>query len=158
MLAEYLVRYHPDAKVINRQRLGPDGASFSDPTLTEAEHRMLGNPFRRWADAVVIDAGTLYVVETAMIPDPRDVSLLQVYLLLVDHTPELAAYAGLPRRGRLVWGIDDEFSRRLAVQHGLEVIVYRPSHWTAFLEAKRAAETRKTRPSQTLRGAQPVKP
>lgn len=156
MLAEYLVRFLPMARVINRQRLGPDGASYDDPSLNDAERKMLGAAFRRWADAVVIDAGTFYVIETAMVPDPRDISLVQTYLMLVDHTPELADYASLPRKGRLVWGVDDAYSRAVALNAGLEVVIYRPTNWAAWLAAKREMETRKTRAAVTLRGKVPL--
>ena len=52
---------------------------------------------------------------------------------------------------RLVWGVDDEYSRRVAVQNGLEVVIYKPTNFGAYLEAKRAVDLRKTRASQTLR-------
>src|ERR687891_4351 len=115
MLAEYLAASHPDARVINRQRLGPDGATYEDPRLTESERRLLGAAFRRWADAVVIDRDVLLVIETAMVPDPRDISLVQTYLRLVDVTPELEPWRRLPRKGRLVWAVDDQYSRAVAV-------------------------------------------
>ena len=152
MLAEYLAGAFPNGRVINRQRLGPDGATYSDPRLSDGERRLLGAAFRRWADAVVIDAGVLLVVEAAMVPDPRDISLVQTYLRLVAVTPELAPFRALPRRGRLVWAVDDEFSRAVAVEHGLEVALFRPSNFNAWLTAKRASAPRQARAAVTTLG------
>ena len=151
MLAEYLAAAFPTARVINRQRLGPDGATYSDPRLTDAERRLLGAAFRRWADAVVIDGNVLVVIETAMVPDPRDISLVQTYLKLVDVTPELGEFRALPRRGRLVWAVDDQYSRAVAVAAGLEVVLFRPSNFGEWLTAKRAGPQRQSRPSVTFR-------
>jgi len=146
-LSEYLAAKRPEARVMFKIRLGPQGVTNPDPTLTESERRMLGAAFRRWADAILVDRGTLVVVEAAMVPDPRDISLVQTYLLLVDHTPELRMLADLPRRGLLVWAVDDPYSRAVAVAAGLEVDVWKPSHFGEWLAAKRARETR---PARTL--------
>src|SRR5262249_49934265 len=133
--------------------LGPDGATYTDARLSDAERKLLGAAFRRWADAVVIDGGVLFVIETAMVPDPRDISLVETYLHLVDVTPELVDVRSVPRRGRLVWAVDDEFSRAVAVKHGLEVVIFRPSNFASWLEAKRATAPRQARPSSTLRSS-----
>src|SRR5438876_7285396 len=87
MLAEYLGKYHATCRVLTRVRLGPHTAPTSDPTLTPAEQRLVGNVFRRWADAMCVEGAQLNVIETALIPDPRDISLLETYLHLVDVTP-----------------------------------------------------------------------
>lgn len=152
MLAEYLAAAFPNARVINRQRLGPDGATYTDPRLSDGERKLLGAAFRRWADAVVIDGGVLVVIEAAMVPDPRDISLVQTYMRLVGVTPELSEFRALPVRGRLVWAVDDEFSRAVAVEHGLEVALFRPSNFAAWLEAKRSTAPRQARAASTLRG------
>jgi len=151
MLGEYLAKFHAECRVITRVRLGPLKDQFADPSLTEEELRMLGASFRRWADAVCVEAGTLYVIEAAIIPDPRDVSLLLAYLRLIDVTPELADIAVLPRKGLLVFGVDDQYTRALAVDHGLEVRIYKPSFFTEWLTTVRARERRPARTGLLLK-------
>jgi hypothetical protein len=148
MLAEYLAAHHRGARVIQRVRLGPLRGVVADPTLSESERRLIGNAFRRWADAVLVTEDALVVVEAAMVPDPGDVSRLQTYLLLVPSTPELQQYQPRPLKGLLVWGVDDPFSRQIAVSSGLAVEIFKPSNWVQFLSVRRLGEARKTRPSQ----------
>lgn len=142
MVAEYLAATFPGERILSRVRLGPRGTSFPDPTLTEEELRLLGAAFRRWADAIVITARELLVIEVGILPDPRDISLLQTYLMLVDHTPELDMVAALPRRGLLVWAVDDPFSRTVAVRAGLSVEIFKPSFFLEYLQVVRARERR----------------
>lgn len=145
MLGEYLAQHHPAARVMTRVRLGPLGSSVPYPNLTPEEKKLLGAAFRRWADALVVDQGQLLVVETAMLPDPRDISIVQVYLELIPLTPELHELRTFPRAGRLVWAVDDPFSRSVATRAGLEVVIFRPSNWPEWLRVTRAREHRGAR-------------
>jgi len=142
MLGEYTARHLPHARIMTRVRLGPTTGVEPNPTLTFEERVMVGAAWRRWADAVAVYGGALYVLELAMLPDPRDISLLETYCALVPSTPELEEFRALPCRGRLVWAIDDPFSRTLAVKHGLEVVIFRPSNWREWISVKRARESR----------------
>lgn len=140
MLAEYLAGHHRAARIIQRVRLGPISSALPDPTLTEAELRLIGAAWRRWADAVLITEETLTVVEAAMMADPGDISRMQVYLALVESTPELAPYRGRVTRGLLLWAVDDPFSRGVAVRAGLQVEIFRPRHFREWIETKRARD------------------
>lgn len=153
MLGEYLARFHAECRVITRVRLGPHGRIVRDETLTDEEHRLLGSAFRRWADAMCVEGNQLNVIETAFIPDPRDISLLEAYCQLVDVTPELADVRNLPRKGILVWAVDDEYARRLALQHGLEVAIYKPTFFGEWLSTVRARERRPARTGLLTGGA-----
>jgi hypothetical protein len=145
MLGEYLARFHARCRVVSRVRLGPHGTYIPDPTLTADEMRLLGSAFRRWADAMCIEGDRLNVIETALIPDPRDISLLESYLALVEVTPELLEVRALPRHGILVWAVDDPYSRRLALAHGMEVVIYKPTFFGEWLATVRARERRPAR-------------
>ncbi|SRR6266446_1580546 len=145
MLGEYLAKFHATCRVLTRVRLGPLSEQFTDNTLTAAERRLLGAAFRRWADAVCVEGRLLNVIETALIPDPRDISLLLAYLRLIDVTPEFQEVAALPRQGILVFAVDDPFTRSLAVDHGLKVDFYRPSNFGEWLTTVRARERRPAR-------------
>ncbi len=157
MLAEYVAARYPQERVLTRVRLGPIKPDWQDPTLDAEELRLLGNSWRRWADAVVITAQELLVVESKLVPDHGDISQLEVYLLLARVTPELAPWRALPIRGLLVWGVDDPFAHQLAVGRGLSVEIYRPSHWGEWIRAKRARENRKTRPKVTRLGIEALR-
>jgi hypothetical protein len=145
MLGEYLTKFHPGARILTRVYLGPLGDTFTDPSLSEAERKMLGAAWRRWADAVVQEQGRLLVIEVALIPDPRDISLLETYLRLVDVTEEFHHLRAMPRQGILVWAVDDPFSRAHAIENGLEVRLYRPSFFAEYLATRRERERRASR-------------
>ena len=149
MLAEYIAASFPGARVINRQRLGPDGATFTDERLTAEERKLLGAAFRRWADAIVIDRGVLLVIEASMLANVAKIAQASLYLHLVDVTPELQEFRTLPRRGRLVWAVDDQYSRAVAIKAGLEVALFRPSNFSAWLTSKRISAPRQSRPTVT---------
>lgn len=145
MLGEYLAKYHATCRTLTRVRLGPLDTLTVDPAMEPEIRKMLGNQFRRWADAMCVDAGRLLVIETAIMPDPRDVSLLELYLHLVDVSPDLVDVRALPRHGLLVWAMDDPYARTVAVKHGLEVRVYRPSFFDEWVATVRARERRPSR-------------
>lgn len=150
MLAEYLAAFHGTARVIQRVRLGPHGSARPDEPLTSAELRLVGAAWRRWADGVVITADTLTVVEAALMPDPGDISRLQVYLALVPSTPELEPYWGRVTRGLLVWGVDDPVSRLIAVRAGLQVEIFQPSNFHEWITTKRARDKTPPRAAPAL--------
>jgi hypothetical protein len=150
LLAEYLATHQRDARVLQRVRLGPHQSALPDETLDDAERRMLGASWRRWADAVIIGERTLTVVEAAMIPDPGDVSRLETYLLLLPHTPELEAFRDRAPRALLVWAVGDPFTEQVARRAGVQVAIFRPSNWTQFISVKRARETGAPRAAQVL--------
>lgn len=145
MLAEYLAGQRPNGRVMHRVRLGPPTMATAPDDLSDAERRMIGAAWRRWADALIIDADQLVVIEAKMVPDPRDVSQLELYVDMIDSTPELSEWRHLPRFGRLLWAFDDPFTRALAGRHGLQVVVYKPSHLEEFLTVIRERQRRPVR-------------
>src|SRR5260370_6493081 len=68
MLGEYLAKYHADCRVVTRARLGPLNTAVQDPRLTDEERRMLGSAFRRWADALCVEAGTNHLYDNPLVP------------------------------------------------------------------------------------------
>ncbi len=152
MLAEWLAAKHPRARVLYRVRLGPLASAHPDATLTDAERRLLGAAFRRWADAMIVEEGTLTVIEAALIPSPGDLAMLELYLHLVDATPELEEVRQLPRQGLLLWAVDDPYARPLAVRRGLRVEIYKPSHFTEWAEFQNARKTRPPRSFEPVGG------
>ena len=141
MLAEYMATFHREDRVLTRVRLGPIPQQTLDERLTEPERRMIGSAFRRWADAIILRRGVLVLVEAAMIATPGDISILQVYRRLVPHTPELLEWHAWPVGLMLLWSVDDPYSRQVAVEAGIEVRLYRPTHFNEWLTTKRGRES-----------------
>lgn len=153
MLGEYLARFHPTCRLLIHVKLGPTDAIWTDPSLSPGERKLLGNMGRRWADAVCVEHDVLNVIEAAMLPDPRDISLLQHYVELVGLSPELAEFHHLPVQGILVWAIDEPLARSLAVRQRLRVDVYKPTFWTEWIATVRAREAQPSRNGQLMLGA-----
>jgi hypothetical protein len=151
LLAEYLAQRHPDARVMTRVRLGPPMGTGLQPGLSEAEQRLVGAAFRRWADALIIEPGLLTIVEAAMMPDPGDTSRVLTYMRLLDSTPELEEFRAHARRGMVLWAVDDPFARQIALEAGFAVEIFRPSNFMQWISTTRARETGKARaPRQVL--------
>lgn len=145
MLSEYLAKRHGGARVLYRVRLGPHVGPAQQQQLTPEEQRLLGAAWRRWADAVLVEDGTLWVIEAALIPTPGDIAMVELYLLLVPTTPELQNFAKLPRRGMLLWAVDDPYCRQVAVGRGYRVELFKPAHFTEWARLQEARKTRAVR-------------
>jgi len=117
---------------LQRVRVGQIPAELDTDGLEEAEIRMLG-VWRRWVDLLIVDPPYLRVVEAAMIPDPGDVSQLELYLYLIPKTPDLEEFVDLRPVGLLVYAVDDPTIRRLASDRGYAVEIYQPAWLGQYL-------------------------
>jgi hypothetical protein len=152
-LGEYLHRFHADAdRIWTNMRLGPIASTMPDLTLTPELRRLIGVAWRRRVDALVMTKGELLVIEAKMIPDPAVIGQVKLYLRMVPSTPELEPWRDLPRRGLLLFAVDDPFTRAEAVDQGLTVQVFQPSNFEEWIRNKRAREMRNTRPKTTNTG------
>lgn len=132
LLNEWLAANYPDAVVMTRIRLGTLPDVETRPDLTYSEQRAIG-VWRRWADAIVITQRMLRVVEAKIRPDAGVVSQLKLYLRLVPHTPELEQYLSRPRKGVLVYAVEDPHIRELAREEGFELHYFRPDWIESYL-------------------------
>lgn len=123
---------YPQRRILQRVRVGSDHPALEIPGLTPAELRM-AVAWRRWADAIIFDNGTLLVVEATVLPKPGKISQLDLYIQLVPATPELVEYHDWPVRGVLVLAVDDPVMRRLAADRGHAVELYHPPWVDAYL-------------------------
>jgi len=132
LLNEWLAANYADAVVMTRIRLGtlPDVETRTD--LTYQQQRSIG-VWRRWADAIVITQRMLRVVEAKIRPDAGVVSQLKLYLRLVPHTPELEPYLSRPRKGVIVYAVEDPQIRELAKEEGFELHYFRPDWIEPYL-------------------------
>ena len=133
LVAEFAALRYPGRRTIQRVRVGRTPAELDLDGLDAAEIRMLG-VWRRWVDLLIVDPPYLRVVEAAMIPDPGDVSQLELYLYLLPTTPELEEFVDLKPVGLLVYAVDDPTIRRLARDRGYTVEIYRPVWLAQYLE------------------------
>lgn len=132
LLNEWLAVRYPDRRVLQRVRVGSDHPALEIPGLSPSEQRM-AMLWRRWADAVVFDNGTLVVVEATVRPRVEKISQLDLYIRLLPATPELVEYRDWPVRGVFVMAVDDPVMRDLAAERGYTVELYRPPWVDAYL-------------------------
>lgn len=125
LLSEWLPRRFPERRILQRVRVGSDHPALEIPGLSPSELRMV-TAWRRWADAIVFDNGTLVVVEATVLPKPGKISQLDLYMRLVPATPELAEFADWPLRGILLMAVDDPVMRSLAADRGHTIELYHP--------------------------------
>jgi hypothetical protein len=141
LLAEYLALRFRGQHVKERVRLGTSPDELVDEGMDERALRMVG-VWRRWADAVVIQPGRCLVIEAAVLPDPGDVSKLQLYCRLWPRTPEYAEYSKLPVTGMLVYAVPDGLIAQLAAEAHLLLDYYHPA-WIDDYLAKLAVRARR---------------
>lgn len=132
LVAEFLAVRFPDARTMQRVRLGTIPGELPADGLEPAELRLLGT-WRRWADALVIMPEELVLIEGAVRPDPGDVSQLELYMHLLPLTPELEELRSRPARGLLLYAIDDPVIRRLAADRNFTVEIFRPAWVEEYL-------------------------
>jgi len=133
LVGEFAATRYPNCRTLQRVRVGQIPGDLDVAGLDEAEIRMLG-VWRRWVDLLIVDPPVLRVVEAAMMPDPGDVSQLELYLHLLPSTPELQEFMDLRPVGMLVYAIDDPVIRRLAADRGYTVQIYQPVWLAQYLE------------------------
>ena len=132
LVAEYLAIHYPDARTLQRVRVGRIPSELPDGGLSPAELAMLG-VWRRWVDAVVFDGLTVLLIEASIRPNPGKVSQLDLYMRLFPATPEFADYRAADLRGRLVFAMEDPVVCGLAAERGYTVAVFRPPWVDAYL-------------------------
>lgn len=125
MLAEWLAKTHAGKRWMMRVRLGAPKPSTPTAEMTEAEAAMVG-AWRRWADAVILEDDKVTIVESAIRLGPGKISQLELYKMLLPHTPELRAWRGKPIHMLLLYAIEDPAVIMLARQKGIECIEYIP--------------------------------
>jgi len=132
LLNEWLAANYADALVMTRVRLGTLADVETRTGLTYERQRAL-SVWRRWADAIVITQRMVRVVEAKIRPDPGVVSQLKLYLRLVPHTPELEQYLSRPRKGVIVYAVEDPQIREMAKEEGFELHYFRPDWIEPYL-------------------------
>ncbi len=146
LVSEYLVTFYPDARTMQRVRLGGTPAELEIAGMSDAERRLVG-VWRRWADALVFTPDHVVLIEASVFPDVGHVAQLELYMELFPRTPEFFEHRDRPLRGELVYGVDDPVIRDMAARRGLTVVLYRPPWVEDYLQTVFARRSRATLPS-----------
>lgn len=105
---------------------------------------MVGS-WRRWADAIILEEDHVTLIEAAIRPNPGKIGQLELYKMLMPHTPELAPWRDLPIEMVLLYAIEDPATNLLARSKGIKCIEYKPSWLPAYLETLQPRERRGVR-------------
>ena len=111
-------------------RVGPTVAPAGTSLLTPAMAN-IARVSNRWADAIVIENGALYLVEAKMEPDPGIFSQLIHYARKLRLDPNWSQYASAPLGLIALVARDDPSVAMEAPWYGIQWIVYQPSFLTA---------------------------
>lgn len=141
LVAEWLAARHPDAHTLQHVRVGPITPQTDDPDLADAELRMLGS-WRYWVDAILIYPHEVILVEAGILPDPGDVSRLELYTRLWPLTPDVGDIVTLPARGHLVYGVPCAALEAVALEHGLSWETFTPPWVPEYLASRHPARLR----------------
>ncbi len=133
MVTDYLAQFFPTAYTITRVKLGSLPQSELYPLLEDHEVAAL-SVFQRWADAIAITSDTIYLIEGAIRPSPGDISQIQAYRRLLEHTPELKTY--FPRKVvmQLVYAVEDPLVVMMAREAGIIPVYFRPSYIESYIK------------------------
>jgi len=105
-------------------------------------------PYRPECDAAVITADALVLIEGKIFKVMDGLSKLPVYRSLIPETPEFWEYKGLPIEAVLVTPKEPGWSRKIAEDSDIKVVIYAPEwlkdyyakqevYWTAEERVKR---------------------
>lgn len=144
MVNEWLAKTQRGKRVRVRVRLGSPQPSQPTAEMTPEEAAMVGS-WRRWADAIILEEDRVTLIEAAIRPNPGKIGQLELYKMLMPHTPELAPWRDLPIHLVLLYAIEDPATNLLARQKGIKCIEYKPEWLPAYLETLMPRERRGVR-------------
>ena len=144
MVTEWLTKTQIGKRWMTRVRLGSPKPAVPRPEMSVEEIAMIG-VWRRWADAVILEDTKVTIVEASIRPEPGKISQLELYRVLFPHTPELAAWRGLPIDLILLYAIEDSATILLAREKGIKCIEYKPFWLPAYLQTLMPRERRGVR-------------
>jgi hypothetical protein len=113
LLAEYIAKRWPKARVQYRVRVGPEAQGYY----------IVG---AKWADALVETENTIYLVEAKVTKASVAIGQLLYYRKLLPMSPWYPLLPRKPIKLFLLLAVDDPTLRRLAEEDGIETDVYKP--------------------------------
>jgi len=118
LVNEWLMLNHPNALQWRRVRLGP---------LPNKELARMYMVTLRWADAIYVEDGTVFIVEAKMRPDLGAISQLKAYKDLFYQTPEFTEFRNRPVELILLTTRRDPVLFDMCKREGIHYEVYAPA-------------------------------
>jgi len=152
LVAEYLAQEIFPHPYKQNAALGPAQPGLAE-ALGDEKGLAASRPWRFAVDAIAFPPGELVLIEGKILKLADGIAKLPLYRALVDETPELAPYRGLPVVMRLVCPWESEQAQRLARAAGVEIVMFCPEwikryvdelhdYWTADNRRERAERLR----------------
>lgn len=120
LLTKWLAAFHRTSPQWKRVRLG---------IPANPEEAKLYSVLLRWADAVFLDDGFVYIVEAKLRPDLGSIGQLEGYKELFSVTPEFIAYQKWPIKMILLSPVMDFGVAQIASKKGIIYEVWKPLDW-----------------------------
>jgi len=120
LLTSWLKEFHRTSPQWKRVRLG---------IPANPEEAKLYSVLLRWADAVFLEEGIMYIVETKLRPTFGAIGQLEGYKELLRVTPEFSAYENWPIKLILVSPMLDLGIAEVCSKKGIIYDVWKPKEW-----------------------------
>lgn len=120
LLTKWLAEFHRTDPQWKRVRLG---------IPANPEEAKLYSVMLRWADAIYLNDGMVYIVETKLRPDLGAIGQLEGYKELFVVTPEFEQYKNWPVKMVLVSPVLDLGVAQICTKKGIIYDVYKPKDW-----------------------------
>ena len=120
LLTEWLKTFHRTSPQWKRVRLGIP----ANPAEAKLYSVML-----RWADAVFLEDGIMWIVEAKLRPDLGTIGQLEGYGKLIKVTPEFSAYENWPVKLLLLSAVLDLGIAELCTDKNITYEVWYPPEW-----------------------------
>jgi hypothetical protein len=144
LIAEYVAEKFSAYRVTLRQPLG-EPVVPAESGLSMTARLRASRPWRPEVDAVVVFGEALLLIEAKVDQYLFGISKLPFYASLVKRTPELAPWAALEIRMRLVCPVDPTWLLQVAEEHNVEIDVYRPAWIEGWLDYQAQYWSRESR-------------
>jgi len=120
LLTSWLKTFHRTNPQWKRVRLG---------IPANPEEAKLYSVLLRWADAVFLEDGIMYIVETKLRPDLGAIGQLEGYKELLRVTPEFSQFENWPIKMILVSPVMDLGIAQICTKKGIIYEVWKPEEW-----------------------------
>lgn len=120
LLTSWLKEFHRTSPQWKRVRLG---------IPANPEEAKLYSVLLRWADAVFLENGIMYIVEAKLRPDLGAIGQLEGYKELLKVTPEFSAYENWPIKLILLSAMLDLGIAQICTKKDIIYEVWKPVGW-----------------------------
>jgi len=120
LLTRWLAEFHRTSTQWKRVRLGIPA--------NPAEAKMY-SVLMRWADAIFLEDGIVWIVESKLRPDLGTIGQLEGYKDLFYVTPEFSSYHSWPVKLVLLSPVLDAGIAQICSKKGITYEVYKPQDW-----------------------------